>query len=76
MTSKELTANTAIQGTGVDGLDHSATKSDLTTRLNDAAEQGLYNPAREHDACGVGFVAHMKGEKSHRVVSDGLQVLE
>jgi glutamate synthase (NADPH/NADH) large chain len=32
--------------------------------------------SREHDACGVGFIAHMKGEKSHRIISDGLQVLE
>ena len=27
--------------------------------------QGLYNPANEHDACGVGFVAHIKGKKTH-----------
>ena len=38
-------------------------------------KQGLYNPARERDACGVGFVAHMKGEKSHSIVQDGLQIL-
>ena len=38
--------------------------------------QGLYNPANEHDACGVGFVAHMKGVKSHQIVSDGLFILE
>ena len=38
--------------------------------------QGLYDPANEHDACGVGFVAHMKGQKSHQIVKDGLFILE
>src|SRR5512132_3814962 len=37
--------------------------------------QGLYDPAREHDACGVGFVAHIKGRKSHTIVEQGLTVL-
>ncbi|NDA92278.1 MAG: hypothetical protein EBX90_03185 [Betaproteobacteria bacterium] len=37
--------------------------------------QGLYDPSREHDACGVGFVAHIKGHKSHRIVEQGLQIL-
>lgn len=31
--------------------------------LAQAAAQGLYDPAQEHDACGVGFVAHIKGQK-------------
>ncbi len=41
--------------------------------MTTAAEQqhlqhtGLYDPAHEHDACGVGFVAHIKGEKSHAI---------
>ncbi|MGR6429293.1 glutamate synthase large subunit [Rhizobium sp. PAMB 3174] len=39
-------------------------------------KQGLYDPINEHDACGVGFVAHMKGQKSHQVVKDGLFMLE
>ncbi len=38
--------------------------------------QGLYDPTNEHDACGVGFIAHMKGEKSHQIVKDGLFILE
>ncbi|OOY88987.1 class II glutamine amidotransferase, partial [Solemya velum gill symbiont] len=38
--------------------------------------QGLYDPANEHDACGVGFVAHIKGKKSHEIVSQGLTILE
>jgi glutamate synthase (NADPH/NADH) large chain/glutamate synthase (ferredoxin) len=36
----------------------------------------LYDAAFEHDACGVGFVAHIKGERSHRIVEMGLQVLD
>ncbi|MDO8925978.1 MAG: glutamate synthase-related protein [Sideroxyarcus sp.] len=40
------------------------------------AQQGLYDPRHEHDACGVGFVAHIKGQKSHDRVSQGLQILE
>ena len=38
--------------------------------------QGLYDPRYEHDACGVGFICHIKGQASHRVVSDALQMLE
>ena len=38
--------------------------------------QGLYDPANEHDACGVGFVANVKGRKSHEIVRQGLQILE
>jgi glutamate synthase (NADPH/NADH) large chain len=37
--------------------------------------QGLYDPTHEHDACGVGFVAHIKGAKSHDIVQKGLQIL-
>ncbi len=38
--------------------------------------QGLYDPANEHDACGVGFVAHVKGQKSHNIVEQGLLILK
>jgi glutamate synthase (NADPH) large chain len=38
--------------------------------------QGLYDPANEHDACGVGFVAHIKGKKSHALVAQGLKILD
>ena len=37
--------------------------------------QGLYDPRHEHDACGVGFVANIKGRKSHRIIEQGLTVL-
>ncbi|MDP1718159.1 MAG: glutamate synthase subunit alpha, partial [Burkholderiales bacterium] len=40
------------------------------------ASQGLYNPANEHDACGVGFIANIKGKKSHEIVEQGLQLLK
>ncbi|MBI4123891.1 MAG: glutamate synthase subunit alpha, partial [Betaproteobacteria bacterium] len=38
--------------------------------------QGLYRPENEHDACGVGFVANIKGKKSHTIVEQGLTVLK
>jgi glutamate synthase (NADPH) large chain len=37
--------------------------------------QGLYDPRNEHDSCGVGFIAHIKGSKSHEIVSQGLLIL-
>ncbi len=36
----------------------------------------MYSPAHEHDACGVGFVAHIAGRKSHAIVAQGLKILE
>ena len=41
-----------------------------------AAKSGLYDASQEHDACGVGFVAHIKGQKTHAIVSQALQILE
>ncbi len=38
--------------------------------------QGLYDPANEHDACGVGFVAHIRNQNSHAIVEQGLKILE
>src|SRR5664279_6480804 len=37
--------------------------------------QGLYDPALDKDACGVGFIADIKGRKSHQTVEDGLRIL-
>lgn len=45
----------------------------IQMRLPDA--QGLYNPENEHDNCGIGFVAHIKGKPSHDIVLRGLDVL-
>jgi len=39
-------------------------------------DHGLYSTAHEHDACGVGFVAHIRGEKSHAIVKNALKILE
>ena len=39
-------------------------------------QQGLYDPRQERDACGVGFVAHIKGKQSHEIVCQGLQILK
>ena len=41
-----------------------------------AQSGGLYSPEQEHDACGVGMVANIKGEKTHAIVSESLQVLD
>src|SRR5438876_12239863 len=37
--------------------------------------QGLYHPAHEHDACGLGFIAQIKGRKSHAIIDQGLKIL-
>src|SRR5450631_4408671 len=51
----------------------------MKTRLNSGnglpPAQGLYNPAHEHDACGIGFVASISGQKSHDIIRKGIQVL-
>src|SRR5262249_8590946 len=39
------------------------------------AAEGLYDPRNEHDACGIGFVVNIKGEKSHDIVKKGIEVL-
>jgi glutamate synthase (NADPH/NADH) large chain len=49
-------------------------KSDAVTRGLPEA-QGLYDPSSERDACGIGFVAHIKGQKSHEIITKGIQVL-
>ena len=45
-------------------------------RLGLPEKQGLYDPANEHDSCGVGFVAHIKGEPSHQIVEDAYTILK
>jgi len=41
-----------------------------------ARKEGLYDPAKEHDACGLGFIANLKGKKSHQIIRDGIKILE
>ncbi len=54
-------------------------KENVADRSNAAVSggaHGLYDPAFEHDACGLGFVAHMKNHKSHDIVQKGLTILK
>ncbi len=44
--------------------------------INSKPIQGLYDPAYEHDACGVGFVVDIKGRKSHKIVENALTILK
>src|SRR6185369_5591172 len=46
------------------------------TQARRPGRQGLYDPMHEHDACGVGFVANIKGAASHGIVEQGLQILQ
>ena len=48
----------------------------LLTHGSRPAKQGLYDPRFEHDACGVGFIAHIKGAKSHDIVVKGITALK
>ncbi len=41
-----------------------------------AEEKGMYSASNEHDACGVGFVAHIKGKRTHDIIAGGLKILE
>src|SRR5262245_24065227 len=55
-------------------------ESDMTAQQPGAVPffpepQGLFDPKREHDACGVGFIADLKGGKSHQLVEDALAIL-
>ena len=47
---------------------------DIRSNLNN--KQGLYDPANEHDACGVGLVVNVHGGKSHGIVESALKILE
>nr|MBA2689243.1 glutamate synthase subunit alpha [Burkholderiales bacterium] len=48
----------------------------MTHPASPPLRQGLYDPRHEHDACGLGFVAHIKGEKSHAILTQGLEILK
>ena len=47
-----------------------------TLHRDELAEEGLYDPAREHDNCGVGFLININGEKNHRIITGGVTVLK
>ena len=68
---------TTVTPSPMTGRGTSATQAtSFTKRTGLPAAQGLYDPRNEHDACGVGFIAQMKGVKSHQIVRDGLFMLE
>lgn len=72
-----MTDFTPSTETGLNIARHTATvEKDTAFPSGLPKKQGLYDPRNEHDACGVGFVAHMKGERSHQIVKDGLFILE
>jgi glutamate synthase (NADPH/NADH) large chain len=68
---------------GRDGVDHTeerrgakaARASGAAVRDPAAVARGLYDPALEKDSCGVGFIADIKGRKSHKIVEDALTIL-
>ncbi|MDF1633764.1 glutamate synthase large subunit [Mycoplana sp. MJR14] len=67
----------ASKSFGLTRAQTTATDAKTTARrIGLPKKQGLYDPRNEHDACGVGFVAHLKGQKSHQIVKDGLFMLE
>ena len=45
------------------------------TQISPPTQQGLYDPQFEHDACGVGFIVHIKGKQSHDIVEQALTIL-
>src|SRR5437899_7469756 len=71
----------AILGTSRGGHDRSRAgriANDRAARLVDPgvpAARGLYDPALERDSCGVGFIADIRGRKSHKIVKDALAIL-
>ncbi|HEV3417634.1 MAG TPA: glutamate synthase subunit alpha, partial [Pirellulales bacterium] len=49
--------------------------SEIESHSPSRPHQGLYDPANEHDACGVGFVVNIKGRRSHDILRSGLEIL-
>ncbi len=47
----------------------------MTDRIGMPPAQGLYDPANEHDNCGVGFIANIKGRRSHSIIKRGIEIL-
>ena len=61
-----------------DGLSPTLTPKAIskTSIAKRSIAEGLYDPRNEHDACGLGFIANMKGVKSHKIIQDGIRILE
>ncbi|WP_376803857.1 glutamate synthase central domain-containing protein, partial [Candidatus Raskinella chloraquaticus] len=60
----------------VTGVETGLSTTARTVRPGKPLAHGLFDPKREHDACGVGFVARMSGEKSHDIVTMGIRMLQ
>ncbi|MDO9237800.1 MAG: glutamate synthase-related protein [Aquabacterium sp.] len=71
----QATSGTTFPHIPLSDSDAAATLVASAQEIQAAIELGLYANA-EHDACGVGFVAHIKGQKAHSIVQQGLQILE
>ncbi|KDR81473.1 hypothetical protein GALMADRAFT_152334 [Galerina marginata CBS 339.88] len=54
---------------------HAVVRDDSSFAASLPADQGLYSNENEKDSCGVGFICHIKGEPSHKIVSDARQLL-
>jgi glutamate synthase domain-containing protein 1 len=83
MNSKEksLAANATVAARAIRPLPNSRNtyeecamehKHGSEANVQHAQQHGLYNHANEHDACGIGFIAHIRGHKSHSIVAQGL----
>jgi glutamate synthase domain-containing protein 2/glutamate synthase domain-containing protein 1/glutamate synthase domain-containing protein 3 len=59
-----------------DSSDELGPRTAPARRYRPTQPEGLYNPAFEHDSCGVGFVANIAGQKSHQIIQQGLRVLD
>ena len=69
----EMMPDLGAEATAEAAIATARTSADARTK---AGSEGLYAASHEHDACGVGFVADIKGRKSHSIVKDALYVLE
>src|SRR5689334_7408313 len=70
---REHVRQPAIDATGVKRT--AAPFSPVTADPGVPPPRGLYDPALDKDSCGVGFIADIKGRKSHQIVSDALTIL-
>ncbi len=50
--------------------------TNLTYKKTMPRKQGLYDPIMEHDACGIGFIVNIKGNKSHQIIEQGIKILD
>ena len=74
MTKTLENATTDLGGSGLEGRTAAARTIVVDHGLPKA--QGLYDPRNEKDSCGVGFVADLKGRKSHAIIEHGIKILE